>query len=82
MLRHYKPNRVVGIGSGYSSATMLDTRERFGWSQSRPTASRFTASRQAPTLYSLIEAVLCSIRHSTVHAEPRTMPNETSLWSR
>ena len=33
MLRHYKPNRVVEIGSGYSSATMLDTRERFGWSQ-------------------------------------------------
>ncbi len=29
LLRHYKPKRVVEIGSGFSSAAMLDTREVF-----------------------------------------------------
>jgi predicted O-methyltransferase YrrM len=29
LLRHYKPKRVVEIGSGFSSAVMLDTREAF-----------------------------------------------------
>jgi hypothetical protein len=29
MLRHLRPARVIEIGSGYSSAVMLDTRERF-----------------------------------------------------
>ncbi|HET7434399.1 MAG TPA: class I SAM-dependent methyltransferase [Thermoanaerobaculia bacterium] len=29
MLRHLQPRRVIEIGSGYSSALMLDTRERF-----------------------------------------------------
>lgn len=30
MLRHLRPTRIVEIGSGYSSACMLDTIERFG----------------------------------------------------
>jgi predicted O-methyltransferase YrrM len=29
MLRHYRPRRVVEVGSGHSSALMLDTRDRF-----------------------------------------------------
>jgi hypothetical protein len=29
MLRHYRPRRVIEIGSGFSSALMLDTRELF-----------------------------------------------------
>lgn len=29
MLRHLKPSRVMEVGSGYSSALMLDVRERF-----------------------------------------------------
>ncbi|HET8797391.1 MAG TPA: class I SAM-dependent methyltransferase [Thermoanaerobaculia bacterium] len=29
ILRHFRPRRVVEIGSGFSSALMLDTRERF-----------------------------------------------------
>ena len=29
MLRHLRPKRVIEIGSGFSSAVMLDTRERF-----------------------------------------------------
>lgn len=29
MLRHVKPRRVVEVGSGFSSAVMLDTRDRF-----------------------------------------------------
>lgn len=29
LLRHYRPKRVVEIGSGFSSAVMLDTREAF-----------------------------------------------------
>lgn len=29
MLRHYRPRRVVEVGSGFSSAVMLDTRDRF-----------------------------------------------------
>jgi predicted O-methyltransferase YrrM len=29
MLRHFEPRRVVEIGSGYSSAAMLDTSEKF-----------------------------------------------------
>jgi len=29
MLRHHRPRRVIEIGSGYSSAVMLDTIERF-----------------------------------------------------
>lgn len=31
MLRYWKPKRVIEMGSGYSSAIMLDTREREGW---------------------------------------------------
>lgn len=30
MLREHRPRRVIEIGSGFSSAVMLDTRERFG----------------------------------------------------
>lgn len=30
MLRHVRPRRVIEVGSGFSSAVMLDTRERFG----------------------------------------------------
>lgn len=29
MIRHYKPRRIVEVGSGFSSAVMLDTVERF-----------------------------------------------------
>ncbi len=29
MLRHYRPRRVVEVGSGFSSAVMLDTSDRF-----------------------------------------------------
>ena len=29
MLRHLQPRRVIEVGSGYSSAVMLDTNERF-----------------------------------------------------
>ena len=29
-LRHFRPRRVVEVGSGYSSAVMLDTLDRFG----------------------------------------------------
>jgi len=29
MIRHFKPERIIEIGSGYSSALMLDTREKF-----------------------------------------------------
>src|SRR6266702_6133114 len=29
MLRHYRPRRLIEIGSGFSSAVMLDTRELF-----------------------------------------------------
>lgn len=29
MIRHFKPKRIIEIGSGYSSAVMLDTREQF-----------------------------------------------------
>ena len=29
MLRHYRPARVIEVGSGFSSAVMLDTRDRF-----------------------------------------------------
>jgi len=29
MIRHFKPNRIVEIGSGFSSAVMLDTNELF-----------------------------------------------------
>ncbi len=29
LLRHYRPRRVVEVGSGFSSAVMLDTREAF-----------------------------------------------------
>lgn len=29
MLRHYRPRRVVEVGSGFSSAVMLDTRDAF-----------------------------------------------------
>jgi hypothetical protein len=28
MMRHYNPRRIIEVGSGYSSAAMLDTRER------------------------------------------------------
>jgi predicted O-methyltransferase YrrM len=31
MLRHFQPKKVIEVGSGYSSAMMLDTRERYGW---------------------------------------------------
>ncbi|WP_200334966.1 class I SAM-dependent methyltransferase [Thiocystis violacea] len=33
MLRHFKPRRVIEVGSGYSSALMLDVREREGWAE-------------------------------------------------
>lgn len=29
IIRHFKPNRIIEVGSGYSSAVMLDTRELF-----------------------------------------------------
>lgn len=29
MLRHFQPKRVIEVGSGFSSAVMLDTRDRF-----------------------------------------------------
>ena len=29
MIRHFKPNRIIEVGSGYSSAVMLDTNELF-----------------------------------------------------
>lgn len=29
MMRHFKPSRIIEVGSGYSSAVMLDTNERF-----------------------------------------------------
>jgi len=29
IIRHFKPTRIIEIGSGYSSAVMLDTREKF-----------------------------------------------------
>lgn len=29
VIRHFKPKRIIEIGSGYSSAVMLDTREKF-----------------------------------------------------
>jgi len=29
MMRHYKPKRIIEVGSGHSSAVMLDTNERF-----------------------------------------------------
>ncbi len=29
MIRHFEPKRIIEIGSGYSSAVMLDTREKF-----------------------------------------------------
>lgn len=29
IIRHFKPERIIEIGSGYSSAVMLDTREKF-----------------------------------------------------
>jgi predicted O-methyltransferase YrrM len=29
MLRHHRPRRIVEVGSGFSSAAMLDTRDRF-----------------------------------------------------
>jgi predicted O-methyltransferase YrrM len=29
MIRHFKPKRIIEIGSGYSSAVMLDTRDKF-----------------------------------------------------
>ncbi|MFK7813286.1 MAG: class I SAM-dependent methyltransferase [Maribacter sp.] len=29
MIRHFSPKRIIEIGSGYSSAVMLDTREKF-----------------------------------------------------
>ena len=29
MIRHFKPKRIIEIGSGYSSANMLDTNELF-----------------------------------------------------
>lgn len=29
MIRHYRPKRIVEVGSGYSSAVILDTNERF-----------------------------------------------------
>jgi predicted O-methyltransferase YrrM len=29
MLRHFKPQRIIEVGSGFSSAVMFDTRERF-----------------------------------------------------
>lgn len=29
MMRHFKPGRIIEIGSGFSSAVMLDTNERF-----------------------------------------------------
>lgn len=29
VLRHYRPQRIVEVGSGFSSAAMLDTRDRF-----------------------------------------------------
>lgn len=28
MMRHFKPNRIIEVGSGYSSCVILDTRER------------------------------------------------------
>lgn len=34
MLRHLRPNRIIEVGSGYSSCVMLDTNERFLQSQS------------------------------------------------
>ncbi|MFV8819721.1 class I SAM-dependent methyltransferase [Haliea sp. E17] len=37
MLRHFRPRRVIEVGSGYSSAVMLDTRERFGWQDQKLT---------------------------------------------
>jgi len=30
MLRQYRPRRIIEVGSGYSSAVMLDTADRFG----------------------------------------------------
>ena len=33
MLRYYQPKHIVEIGSGYSSAIMLDVREQQGWSE-------------------------------------------------
>ncbi len=29
MIRHYKPNRIIEVGSGYSSALMLDTKDLY-----------------------------------------------------
>jgi hypothetical protein len=29
MMRHFRPKRIIEVGSGYSSAVMLDTNERF-----------------------------------------------------
>jgi predicted O-methyltransferase YrrM len=29
MIRHYKPKKIIEVGSGYSSALMLDTNEKF-----------------------------------------------------
>ena len=29
MMRHHNPSRIIEVGSGYSSAAMLDTKERF-----------------------------------------------------
>ena len=29
MIRHFKPKRIIEIGSGFSSANMLDTNELF-----------------------------------------------------
>lgn len=30
MLRHFRPKQIIEIGSGYSSAVILDTRDRYG----------------------------------------------------
>jgi predicted O-methyltransferase YrrM len=30
MMRHFRPRRIIEVGSGFSSSVMLDTRDRFG----------------------------------------------------
>jgi hypothetical protein len=71
MLRLHEPNRVVEVGSGYSSAVALDARERYGLSTSLTFIEPYT--RRLDTLITTEDRASTTIRQECVQDTPMSV---------
>jgi predicted O-methyltransferase YrrM len=71
MLRLYRPHRVVEIGSGYSSAVMLDTNDRF-----LSKSVRFTFIEPHPERLLSLLSLADQENHQLIAADVQDVPTE------